>query len=151
MAEVRKIAGASLATKTPCDAHNLTGLRAGEDFAEAGFFCYIDDNDTDAVKKATGAAADNAAVAVGVNAAPASDGEAITIHHGVRYHWCAKSTQGGGTGPAAGTLLYLSGTNAGELADAPSTGGTVPIAYVCDDAGRIQLIPFVPFPFEPPA
>lgn len=131
MAEVRRQSSASLATALPCNAHQITGLKAGEAL-NVGEFVYIKTSDG-LVWKATGAADNAAAKAVGVVAQNASVGEAVTIHRGVRYRWTVSGT------PGPGTLLYLSGTNAGELADAASTGGLLPIAYVCDDQGRIQL------------
>jgi hypothetical protein len=43
-----------------------------------------------------------------------------------------------GAGLTPGATLYLSGTVAGGLADAASTGGTAPIGFVID-ATRIRV------------
>ena len=134
MAEVRLQTFASLASAVPGPNHAITGLLAGEVLVK-GNIVYIKASDGRAYK-ATGAAANEAARARGVVAEAASIGEACTIHRGVRYRWTLKQVDGG---PAPGTELFLSGTNAGELADAASIGGLLPIAFVVDVAGRIQL------------
>lgn len=138
MAEVRRQAVASIATLTPCPAHTITGLTAGEEIPK-GAFCYIKKNASNIAQAflADGSAVDAEARAVGVAAEWAAADEAITLHRGVRYRWCKKLAD---AGPDPGTLLYLSGTNEGELADAASTGGLLPIAFVVDEQGRIQLI-----------
>lgn len=130
MAEVRISGTPSLATALPCPAHQINGLKAGAAIA-AGQFVYIRDSDG-RVLPATGAAADEAARARGVvlQAAVAEDG--VTILHGVVVRW--------GAGLAEGVPLFLSGTNAGELADAASVGGTTPIAFAVD-ATRIYVKP----------
>lgn len=137
MAEIRRQDTASIATLTPCPAHVITGLLAGEDLPKGAFVYITHASGVPKVMLADGSAADAEAKAIGVAAEWTASGEACTIHRGVRYRWCKKTADGG---PNPGTYLYLSGTNEGELADAASTGGTLPIAFVVDDQGRIQLV-----------
>lgn len=134
MAEVRRQTTASLASSVPEPNHVIAGLLAGEVIAK-GQFVYIKSDGL--VHVATGAAENAAAKARGVAAEAASVGEAVTIHRGVRYRWTKHVAD---SGPNPGVELYLSGTNAGELADAASTGGLTPIAFVVNKYGVIQLI-----------
>lgn len=132
MAEVRLNTdpAASLATLEPGYEHQFNGLLAGAAIAK-GQFVYIRASDG-RVLPATGAAANEAARAVGVVLQAAQSGDGVAVLHGVVVEW--------GTGLTPGTPLYLSGTNAGELADAASTGGTAPIA-IAVDATRIYVKP----------
>jgi hypothetical protein len=121
VAELTKSGLPSLSTTHPCPAHRPTGLKAGEDIA-AGDFVYVK---TDGLLwRATGAAANAAALAIGMAAAAAKAGEACTPLHGVYANY--------GSGLTPGTRYYISGTVPGGLADAASTGGTVPVAYAWD-------------------
>lgn len=122
MAQITKIASPSLASLLPNHGSDKEhpDLVAGENLG-AWDACYINANGM--VYKATGAAA-NAAARVrgwcpdgGRNA-----GEAVTLLRNCRVEY--------GSGLTPGTDLYLSGTVAGGLADAASTGGTEPIGYV---------------------
>lgn len=131
MAEVSKTGTPSLSTPDPGYEHGITGLVAGEAIA-GGDACYIKASDG-AVYKATGAAANEAARVVGFAAKAASLGEAVTLFHHVNFGYGPNIT---GTAVAGGVPLYLSGTVAGGLADAASTGGTAPIAFAYGD-GRI--------------
>src|SRR5690349_14395816 len=129
MAEITRITTPSLATQTPSNEHQRTGLRAGEVLVP-GDLVYIKAADG-RLWKATGAAANAAAVVVGMVLIPAQVGEGVTYYFGVSVNY--------GSGLAKAALLYLSGTVAGGLADAASTGGTKPIAYVAEDGARIVL------------
>lgn len=122
MAELSKSGTPSLATVQPGAEHQINGLVAGEAIA-AGDFVYIKAADGK-VWKATGAAANAAAVARGIVLQAAAAGDAVTVLRGVSVRY------GAGLTPAAS--YYLSGTVAGGLADAASTGGTSEIAYAID-------------------
>lgn len=131
MAEVSKTGTPTISTATPGPEHYISGLLAGEAIA-GGDACYIKAADGK-VYKATGAAANEAARVAGIAATAASLGEAVTLFHGVMFGYGPNVT---GTPSSPGAPLYLSGTVAGGLADAASTGGTVAIAHVIGD-GRI--------------
>jgi hypothetical protein len=131
MAEVTKTGTPTLSTPTPSWEHYISGLLAGEAIA-GGDACYIKASDG-LVYKATGAAANEAARVVGF---AASAGEAVTLLHHINYGYGPKVSD---TAVASGTPLYLSGTVAGGLADAASTGGTAAIAFVVDADGRVFL------------
>jgi hypothetical protein len=117
MAEITKSGTPSPASILIPAANKHTGLLAGEAIG-AGDACYIKTSDGK-VYKSTGAAANAAAVVDGwaPNAAPA--GEAVTLVFNCTLSYA---------GVAAGTPYYLSGTTAGGIADAASTGGTVVVA-----------------------
>jgi hypothetical protein len=72
------------------------------------------------VNISTGAAANAAAFVDGWTMKDVSAGETCTLYDNVAI--------GYGPNVVAGKSYYLSGTNAGGLADAPSTGGTQVIA-----------------------
>lgn len=127
MAEIAKSGTPSLATTTT-QVSSLAGLLAGEAIS-AGDACYIKAADGK-VWKATGAAANAAAKVRGYAAQDASVGEAVTLLWNVRMRY--------GAGLTPGANVYLSGTVAGGLADAASTGGTAPVGFVVD-ATRIHL------------
>jgi hypothetical protein len=128
MAEISKSGTPSLSTLLPQPANRQTGLLAGEDIA-AGDACYIKSDGK--VWRSTGAAANAAAKVRGWAAQPAKSGEAITLVHDVNMRYGASLTPGAN--------YYLSGTVAGGIADAASTGGTGPIAYAVDDE-RIRVL-----------
>ena len=130
MAEVRISGTPSLASVQPGYEHQINGVKAGAAIA-AGQFCYIKGSDG-LVYPASGAAATEVARARGVVLQAAATGDGVTILHGVVVRWGAALTPG--------TPYFLSGTNAGELADAASTGGTTEIAYAID-ATRIYVKP----------
>ncbi len=117
----------SLSTTLPCAAHKITGLLAGEDIA-AGDACYIKSDGK--VWRSSGAAANAAAVVDGFAAIAAKSGEAVTLVFDVNMHYAA--------GMTPGTPYYLSGTTAGGLDTAASTGGTVPVARAID-ATRLRV------------
>lgn len=106
--------------------HNCrqSGLIAGADL-KAYDACYVGSDNK--VYPATGAAANAAARVRGfaAEAALAAQADAVTLVHGCEVAW-------NGHGLTPGIDLYLSGTVAGGLATAPSTGGTAPIGYVKD-------------------
>lgn len=133
MAEVTKTGVPSIATPYPSKESLITGLIAGEDI-EAADVVYLHSDGK--VMKASGAAANAAARAIGFTARAAKSGEAVTvvrIGSGVMIGYGPKI---GGSPAAPATRFYLSGSVAGGLADAASTGGTQVIAYAIGD-GRI--------------
>ena len=121
---------ASLATLVPPASCQIgSGLICGADIA-AGDACYIKSDGL--VYPATGAAANAAALVDGFALVPAKFGQSspISLYDRVDLYYP--------TGKNPGTRLYLSGTVAGGLADAASTGGTIAIAKVID-ATRIRV------------
>lgn len=130
MAEVRISGEPSLATLQPSYEHQINGLLAGATITP-GQFVYVKASDN-RVYPATGAAATEAARSRGVVLQGAVVGDGVTILHGVVVRWGAALTPG--------TPYFLSGTNAGELADVASTGGTKEIAFAVD-ATRIYVAP----------
>lgn len=130
MAEVRISGTPSLASIEPGYEHQINGKYAGAAITP-GQFVYIKASDS-LVYPATGAAATEPARARGVVLQGAAIGDGVTILHGVIVRW--------GASLSPGVPLFLSGTNAGELADAASTGGTAEIAYAVDDT-RIYVKP----------
>jgi hypothetical protein len=99
----------------------LTGKLAGVAIA-AGDACYID-TATDRVLLSTGAAANAAAYVDGFAATAAAIGQPVTLFRGgVHMHY--------GAGLSPGTTLFLSGTVAGGLDTAASTGDAVGVARV---------------------
>ncbi len=129
MAEIGKSGTPSLASVEPCGGHQLNGLLAGEALA-VGDFVYIKAADSRAWK-ATGAAANEAARARGVVLQAAVAGDGVSIHSGVTVRWGAALTPG--------APYFLSGTVAGQLAEAASVGGTAVIAYAVD-ATRVRVL-----------
>lgn len=128
MAEIAKAGVPSLATVTPAHEHQLVGI-AGEDLG-AGDACFIKTSDTK-IYRSSGAAANANAVVDGYPPVPFKAGQSVTLYKNVVF--------GYGSGLAAGTFLYLSGTVAGGLADAASTGGTTPIGRVLPDGMQVFL------------
>lgn len=127
MAAVNKSGKPSMCSKTPGPEHSIT-LYAGEAIG-AGDAMYIKTSDGK-FWKATGAAANDAAKARYFAAKDTQVDEAVTGYRGVNFRY--------GTGLQPGIDLYLSGTVAGGLDTAASTGGTTPIAFVID-ATRIHV------------
>lgn len=131
MADIAKSGTPSLATTLPGPENTIGGLLAGQAIA-AGDACYVKSDGK--IWKATGAAANAAAVVNGFAAKAASSGEAVTLLRDVTFHY--------GSGLTPGAVYYLSGATAGALADAASTGGVNPIGFAVD-ATRVRLIPNV--------
>jgi hypothetical protein len=127
MAEIAKSGTPSLATALPGANDQIAGLLAGEAIA-AGDACYITSGGV--AMRASGAAANAAANVRGIAADAAQSGEAVTLYRNVRF--------GYGSGLTPGASYYLSGTVAGGLADAASTGGTTVIGFAVDST-RIQF------------
>jgi hypothetical protein len=117
------VPGVSLASVKPPANSCITGLKTGEAIA-AGDCCYIKTTDG-LIYRSTGAAANAAAEVDGWAAENCVSGEALTLYHGVILNYSA-----GGLTP--GTKYYVSGTVAGGIADAASTGGTVCVARSID-------------------
>jgi hypothetical protein len=138
MAEVDRTGTPSISTPWPSKESLITGLLAGEVLA-GGDVVYLKTSDN-AWWKATGAAANEAAEAIGMVCTAASAGEAVTVARlgsGIMFGY--GPVEDDTTTPiGGGALLFLSGTVAGGLADAPSTGGDIAIAWVVGD-GRICL------------
>ena len=114
----------------PNGADNFSGLLAGE---ALGAFdaVYIKQSDGK-VYKSTGAAANAAAKVRGYAAGPTAIGEAVTIYKNIRVRYATDLSA------LIGANVFLSGTVAGGLADAASTGGTAAIGFVVDKT-RIHL------------
>lgn len=127
MAAVSKSGTPSLSTLLPCPAHQISGLIAGEALA-AGDACYIKNDGL--VYRSTGAAANAAAVVVGFAAQAYPINAGVTLFHGVTFNY--------GSGLTPGAQYYLSGTTAGGLDTATSTGGTTVIGFAVD-ATRINV------------
>jgi methyl coenzyme M reductase beta subunit len=127
MAAVAKSGTPSVSSDLVPQCNMTAGLLAGEAIA-AGDACYIKSDGK--IWLATGAAANAAARVVGFAAAAAAVGEAVTLYNDVNLRY--------GAGLTPGAVYYLSGTTAGALDTAASTGGTKPIAYAVD-ATRIHV------------
>lgn len=120
MAGVTKSGTPSLASAYPASENMLTGKVAGVAIA-AGDACYINTDDT--VLLSTGAAANAAAYVDGFAATAAAAGQPVTLlRGGVHMHYGASLTPG--------TTLFLSGSVAGGLDTAASTGDAVGVARV---------------------
>jgi hypothetical protein len=124
MAAVSKSGTPSPTTLLWPPSNQHSGLIAGEDLG-AGDACYIKTSDGK-VYKSTGAAANAAAQVDGFTPQAYKSGiGGVTLVFGIEF--------GYGSGLSAGTSYYLSGTTAGGLDTATSTGGTVVIARSVDD------------------
>lgn len=130
MAELSKSGTPTYSSVVPPQSSTIVGLLAGEDIGEADA-CYIKAADG-LVYKATGAANNAAAKVAGFSFTAAYTGDPVTLvcDGNIRY--------GAALTPA--TPYYLSGTVAGGLADATSTGGTKAIAYAIGTT-RIRILP----------
>jgi hypothetical protein len=119
----------SVATLAFGNEHKISGLYTGVQLASFDA-CYIAAAGT--VLQSTGAAANAAAKVRGFAMTPANPAtnDAVTLVHSVVVGWVNTVTPG--------TDLYLSGTVAGGLDTAASTGGTSPIGFVID-ANRVFL------------
>jgi hypothetical protein len=129
MAEISKSGNPSLASTLPPSNCRITGLLAGENVA-AGDACYIKASDGRAWRS-TGAAVAAAAKVRGFAAEAAKAGQPVTLLLNVNMNY--------GAGLTPGADYFLSGTVAGGLADAASTGGTAPVAFAVD-ATRIHVL-----------
>ncbi len=130
MTAVAKVGTPSLSTAIPPTSCNISGFHAGEALA-AGDACYIKTSDG-LVYRSTGAAANAAAAVDGFVPADCPIGEATSLYFNVQFYY--------GTGLTIGSYVYLSGTVAGGLDTAASTGGVNPIGRVID-ATRIRVVP----------
>lgn len=113
------IASASLATLTPCNAHQLGPYYAGEAL-KAGNPCYVKADGT--AWRSNGTAVNAAAKVNGWCVKDTEVGRPVTLYHNVLIAW-------GPLTPAYGTPLFVSAT-AGSLDDAATTGGTASVAVV---------------------
>jgi hypothetical protein len=129
VAEIAKSGTPSLSSVLPPQNAQIAGLRAGEAIA-AGDACRINAADG-LVYRSSGAAATAAANIHGWAAEAAATGEAVTLFHGVHFRY--------GAGLTPGASYFLSGTVAGGIADAATTGGTAPCAFAID-ATRIRAL-----------
>jgi hypothetical protein len=126
MATVTKVGVPSISTTTPCPAHHISGLVAGEAIP-AGSLVYIKSDGK--VWLADGSAADAEAQVAGMVLQAAALGEACSIYFDVNVRY--------GSGLTPGAKLFLSATE-GLIDDAATTGGTAPIGFVID-ATRIRI------------
>lgn len=117
------VPGVSLATRQPGAEHSITNLKAGETIA-AGDACYIKASDG-LIYRSTGAAANAAAQVDGWAAENCVAGEALTLFKNVNLNYSAGAL-------TPGTSYFVSGTVAGGIADAASTGGTAVVARSID-------------------
>lgn len=118
MAEITRIAAPSFDSSNPA-LKKTSGFVCGEDVA-AGDWVYMKSDGK--WWKATGAAATAPAKAKGMVALDQKAGEACTVlGAGWRWQYAA--------GLTPGAQYFLSGTVAGGLADAASTGGTSVLAF----------------------
>ena len=130
MAAISKVGTPSLSTAIPPTSCNISGFHAGEALA-AGDACYIKTSDG-LIYRSTGAALNAAAVVDGFVPADCPIGEATSLYFDVQFYY--------GAALSPGSYVYLSGTTAGGLDTAASTGGLTPIGRVID-ATRIRLVP----------
>jgi hypothetical protein len=121
MATVTKTGVPSICSVLPPATNRITELLAGEAIA-AGDTLYVKSDGK--VWKTNGTAATAPALYVGVAAAAASVGEAVTPYHGVTVRY--------GSGLTPGARYFVSATP-GLIDDAATTGGTVAIAVAVDD------------------
>lgn len=122
MAEITRSASASPDASTSMFARNISGVIAAVDIT-VGQAVYI--NSSGQAALSTGAAANAAAVFIGLAARSAKAGQPVTIL-GANARWKY------GSGLTPGARYYVSGTVAGGLADAASTGGTSVVAFAID-------------------
>lgn len=122
MAEISKSGTPSMCTPSPPSNCRIPSLTAGEDIAAADA-CYIKSDGK--AWKATGAAANAAAKIAGFAFVAAKTGQPVDLYHDVNFNY--------GSGLTPGAEYFLSGSTAGGLADAASTGGTKVIAIAVND------------------
>ena len=127
MAEITKVGKPTPSTPVPSPEHRIAGLLAGEALV-AGDACRV--NSDGKVYRSSGAAANANAKVHGYAAVDTPIGEAVSLLFGMNFVY--------GSGLTPGASLFLSGTVAGGLADAASTGGTAPIGFVVDPT-RVHL------------
>jgi hypothetical protein len=121
MAEITKLSTASISSLGLVPgAQKLRAIACGEAVGK-GDALYIKSSDNK-LYKSTGAAANAAAKVHGFAPSDCDSGEVLTPVFNVVI-------SGYAAGLTPGAPLYLSGTNAGGLADAASTGGTGVVAY----------------------
>ena len=128
MAEIMKAGTPSVVSALTLAANRINGSLAGEAIA-AGDACYVDSDGR--AYRSIGAAVGEAADVRGFAAAAAGRGEAVVLVFDVTLRY--------GEGLPSGENLYLSATVPGGLADAPSPGGTRPVAFLVD-ATRIHVL-----------
>ena len=128
MAEITRAGTPTVLSVLTLANNRINGSLAGEDLA-AGDACTIDS--AGRVQRSIGTAAGEAADVRGFAEAEARSGQPVTLVFDVTMRY--------GEALPAGENLYLSGTVPGGLADAPSPGGTQPVAFVVD-ATRIHTL-----------
>jgi len=129
MADIVKVGTPSISTITPCAAHQIAGLIAGEALA-AGDACYIKSDGK--AWKSIGTAVNAAAKVDGYAARDCPVGESVTLINDVTWEY--------GSGLTPGARVFLSATaGGGKLSDVATVGGTGPIGFVVD-ATRIRLL-----------
>lgn len=130
MAEITRSGTPSYASDAPPQSATIAGLLAGETIAPSDV-CYIKAADG-RVWLATGAAATAPADVAGFALGGGDAGDPVTLITEGNFRYGAALT--------ISAKYYLSGTVAGGLADAASTGGVKAIAHVID-ATRIRILP----------
>jgi hypothetical protein len=132
MAALEKSGTPSLCTVS-ADAGERIGTFEANEAIAAGDACKL--NSSGKVILSTGAAATAAAHVLGFAGTEAAAGEVVTLWANVNFGY------GTAAGVTPGAPYYLSGTVAGGLVDAASTGGTKPIAIGLT-GGRIRVLQF---------
>ena len=129
MADITKVAGASMDASTGFFAPQITGLIAGEDLDVAAP-CYIKSDGK--VYMADGSLANALAVVAGFTPRAVTSGQPVTLFGvGARFRY--------GSGLTPGALFYLSGT-AGALADAAETGHPTALAQAINSTDIRVLV-----------
>lgn len=127
MAEITIVGKPTPATTLPPYNAQHAGHTAGEALS-AGHVVYLKNDGK--LWKASGAAANAAARVRGIVLADyPANAENVTLWNDIVVAY--------GSGLTPGADVYLSGTVAGGLADAASTGGTTSLGYVDRDGARI--------------
>jgi hypothetical protein len=129
MADITRPASPRMCTEQPGNEHQQAALVAGEPIL-AGQFVYIKAADGK-LWLATGAAANAAALTVGFAFIDADTDEPCTYYEGVDLQY--------GTALVPATRYYL-GVTPGSIADAATTGGTVPLGYA-ETASILHVFP----------
>ena len=135
MADIVKGVRVRMCTKGGPDLpeHQHAAVTAGEDIA-AGDMVYVRNDGL--IMRASGAAANAAALTTGMVWIPAKSGEPVAYWEGVEFEYYGPND----TAVLTPGARYYLGSAAGTLADAATTGGTVPVGYAVTNV-RLQLFP----------
>jgi hypothetical protein len=127
MADIAKSGTPSISTVTPCPAHHISGLVAGEAIA-AGDMCYVKSDGK--VWRSIGTAANAAAKTAGMALQAAAVGEGCSVYSGVNVRY------GAGLTPGRGVLHRRRRRRARRRRD---DRRDCPVAYAID-ATRIRVL-----------